>query len=287
MNGVRRTSAAVHRSESAARRDGVVGASRAWQTCHRLAVKGSCDVRLFRRVSPVTGLLAGRIRGAERAGRRLLDRELLTEGVMRVARLWAVAVVATLGVGCGGDDGDDGVGPNPVFTSVSITPASPTVFVGVSEQLTAVAKDQNGANLSGATFTYTSSDQTKATVTNAGLVTGVAAGTARITATGTVGTVTKTGFVDVTVTSASATASVSATASNAFNPQTVAVTRTGSVTWNFAALHNVTFASTAGAPANIPDKATGTEARQFNTTGTYSYQCTIHPGMQGTVVVVQ
>ena len=207
---------------------------------------------------------------------------------MRVARLWAVAVVATLGVGCGGgDDGDDGVGPNPVFTSVSISPASPTVFIGVSEQLTAVAKDQNGGNLSGATFTYASSDQSKATVTNAGLVTGVGAGTARITATGTVGTVTKTGFVDVTIASATAAASVSATASSTFDPRTVVITRTGTVTWSFALLHNVTFAATTGAPQNIADQATGTAARQFNTAGTFNYQCTIHPGMNGTVTVVQ
>jgi len=206
---------------------------------------------------------------------------------MRVARLWAVAVVATLGAGCGGDDGDDGVGPNPVFTSVSISPASPTVFIGLSEQLTATAKDQNGGNLGGATFTYTSSDQSKATVTNAGVVTGVGAGTARITATGTVGSVTKTGFVDVTVAAAAATASVSASAGNTFAPATVAVTRQGTVTWTFAALHNVSFASTTGAPQNISDQATGNAQRQFNTAGTFNYQCTIHPGMQGTVIVVQ
>ena len=205
---------------------------------------------------------------------------------MRVARLWAVAVVATLGVGCGGgDDGDDGVGPTPVFTSVSITPASPTVIVGLTEQLTAVAKDQNGANMSGATFTYQSSDASRATVTNAGVVSGVAAGTARITATGTVGTVTKTAFVDVTVTTASATAAVTATASSTFDPRTVAVSRTGTVTWTFNLLHNVTFATATGAPQNIADQATGTAQRQFNTAGTFNYQCTIHPGMNGTVVV--
>ena len=172
----------------------------------------------------------------------------------------------------------------PVFTSVSISPASPTVIVGLTDQLTAVAKDQNGANISGATFTYQSSDASKATVTNAGLVTGVAAGTARITATGTVGTVTKTAFVDVVVTGP-VTAAVTATASSTFDPLTVTISRTGTVTWQFNALHNVTFATATGAPSNIADQATGTAQRQFNTAGTFNYQCTIHPGMQGTVVV--
>jgi len=206
---------------------------------------------------------------------------------MRVARLCMVAVAVTMGVGCGGDDGDDGVGPTPVFTSVSITPASPTVAVGQTEQLTAIAKDQNGANMSGATFTYQSSAVNIATVTNAGVVTGVGGGTARITATGTIGTVTKSGFVDVSVTAPSATASVVATAANAFNPQSVTITRTGTVTWTFNAQHNVNFGSTTGAPANIGDTSTGTVQRQFNTAGTFPYQCTLHPGMNGTVVVVQ
>ena len=172
----------------------------------------------------------------------------------------------------------------PVFTSVSISPASPTVATGGTQQLTATAKDQNGANMSGATFTYESSDQTKATVTNAGVVTGVAAGTARITATGTVGTVTKTAFVDVTVTP-SAGAAVTATLGSTFDPQTVTISRGGSVTWTFAALHNVTFGGTTGAPQNIPDQATGSAQRQFNTAGTFNYQCTLHAGMQGSVIV--
>ena len=176
------------------------------------------------------------------------------------------------------------VGQAPVFTSVSISPASPSVAVGGTQQLTATAKDQNGGNMSGATFTYESNDASKATVTNAGVVTGVAAGTARITATGTIGTVTKSAFVDVSVT-APAAAAVTATVSSTFDPATVTITRGGSVTWTFNALHNVTFGSATGAPQNIPDQATGSAQRQFNTAGTFNYQCTLHSGMQGSVVV--
>ena len=205
---------------------------------------------------------------------------------MRVSRLWWFAVATVAVGGCsGGDDGDNGTGPSPVFTSVFVQPASPSVVVGLTEQLTVAARDQNGANMSGATFAYQSSDQTKATVNASGLVTGVSAGTSQITVTGTIGGVSKTANVTVTVTAPGPTAAVAATAGSLFDPRTVAVTVGGTVTWTFAILHNVTFATAAGAPANIPDRGTGSEARQFNSAGTFNYSCTIHSGMQGTVVV--
>jgi plastocyanin len=188
--------------------------------------------------------------------------------------------------GCGGGDGDPPTGNgNPVFTSVSVDPANPTVIVGLTTQLTATAKNQNGGNMSGATFAYQSNNQSIATVTNTGVVTGVAAGTVRVVVTGTIGGVSKTANVDVSVAEAGPTASVTATASSQFDPRQVAITRQGTVTWNFNLLHNVTFDNVPGAPANITDKGTGSESRQFNTAGTFTYHCTIHSGMNGTVVV--
>jgi plastocyanin len=199
--------------------------------------------------------------------------------------MWVLAVAMIALGGCGG--GGDGGPPtgNTVFTSVSLAPASPTVIVGLTTPLTATAKDQNGGNMSGATFTFESNNQSVATVTNAGVVTGVAAGSARITATGTIGTVTKTASVDVNVTAPSATATVVATAGSQFDPQTVAITRNGTVTWTFNLQHNVTFGGTQGSPANIPNTSSGSVSRQFDTAGTFNYQCTLHSGMSGTVVV--
>jgi plastocyanin len=66
----------------------------------------------------------------------------------------------------------------------------------------------------------------------------------------------------------------------------VDISATGTVTWSFGQLaHNVTFGAQAGAPQNIGDSVNSDVPRTFNTTGTFGYNCTIHPGMSGTVVV--
>src|SRR5205823_5650810 len=67
--------------------------------------------------------------------------------------------------------------------SVTVTPASATVTTGSTVQLTATPKDANGNSLAGRTVTWQSSNTAAATVNGSGLVTGVAAGSATITAT--------------------------------------------------------------------------------------------------------
>ena len=77
------------------------------------------------------------------------------------------------------------------------------------------------------------------------------------------------------------------TTSNTFNPTQVTITHGGSVTWSntTGTTHNVTF-STAGAPASVPDFASGTRSVTFPNAGTFAYNCTIHGlSMSGTVVV--
>lgn len=77
------------------------------------------------------------------------------------------------------------------------------------------------------------------------------------------------------------------TQAHAFNPGTITIARTGTVTWvnNTGLPHNVTFMGAAGAPANIPSFTTGSTSRSFSTAGSFGYQCTNHPGMTGQVVV--
>jgi len=72
---------------------------------------------------------------------------------------------------------------NVPVASVTVSPTTASVTVGATSQLTATAKDANGTALSGRTVTWATSNAAVATVSASGLVTGVAAGSATITAT--------------------------------------------------------------------------------------------------------
>src|SRR2546421_9079 len=67
--------------------------------------------------------------------------------------------------------------------SVSVSPATASVSVGSTAELTATPKDSLGRALTGRTVTWTSSNAGVASVSASGLVTGVGAGTATLTAT--------------------------------------------------------------------------------------------------------
>jgi len=108
--------------------------------------------------------------------------------------------------------------PPPVPVGlVVVSPASATLRVGATTQLTATPEDANGNPLSGRTITWTSNQPAAATVNTAGLVTAVAVGAATITATseGVSGpatlTVTTVPVASVTVTPASGSVPVGAT----------------------------------------------------------------------------
>jgi hypothetical protein len=74
------------------------------------------------------------------------------------------------------------VSPAPVAT-VTVSPSSGTVAVGSTVQLTATLRDATGNVLTGRTVTWSSNNTGTATVNGTGLVSGVAAGSATITAT--------------------------------------------------------------------------------------------------------
>ena len=101
--------------------------------------------------------------------------------------------------------------------SVTVTPASATIFTNATLQLTATLKDARGNILTGRTVTWTSSNTGAATVSSNGLVTGVAVGSATVSATseGKSGTsaisVTNVPVATVTVSPASASVQVGAT----------------------------------------------------------------------------
>src|SRR5262249_23919682 len=66
--------------------------------------------------------------------------------------------------------------------SIRVTPAAVSVAVGSTSQLSAATLDAPANPLSGPSVTWTSADPTKVTVSQTGLVTGIAAGTASVTA---------------------------------------------------------------------------------------------------------
>lgn len=132
--------------------------------------------------------------------------------------------------------------------AVAITPGSAALDVGQSASLTAVATDASGNTLTGRTITWSSANTSIATVTTAGLVKGVGAGTTTISATaeGKTGTaqvvVTATGppqppVATVTVTPPATTLAIGATATlTATVKQANGAVLTGrAVTWSSSA----------------------------------------------------
>ena len=73
--------------------------------------------------------------------------------------------------------------PPPTVNSVTVSPSSPSIEEGETQQFTATAKDSDNMAISGKTFTWTSSDTSKATINSSGLATGKDAGSVTITAT--------------------------------------------------------------------------------------------------------
>ena len=97
-----------------------------------------------------------------------------------------------------------------------------------------------------------------------------------------------TGPTDPTDPTPVAAATVQATPSEQFTPGRINLTVGGTVTFAFGSLaHNVFFDNgPTGAPDNITAPSSNKSvALTFNTKGTYVYNCHIHPGMRGTVVV--
>ena len=178
-----------------------------------------------------------------------------------------------------------------VFASLTLEPATATVNVSATRQLTATPRDArtNPMTLSGTTFRSTNT--TVASVSGTGLVTGNATGDASIIAELTSGVFkADTTLISVVTPTFPTTASVQATNSLQFVPPTVELSRnTGGiarVTWEFGSIsHNVTF-TTPGSPAGLSDRSSTSASVDFTAANTYNYQCTIHPTtMTGSVIV--
>lgn len=98
---------------------------------------------------------------------------------MKRYTLSALPMFLTLLAACGGDS----TGPGDRVADLAIAPAPPpTIQVGGTLQLTVTLTNSSGGAVTGQNVTWTSGTPGVATVSTTGLVTGVAAGTADITA---------------------------------------------------------------------------------------------------------
>ena len=197
-------------------------------------------------------------------------------------------VLALVLAACGGDGGTPPP-PTAVFTTLTVTPASPAMVDGDTVQLTATPLDQNNNPMSGlpaATFSLTSG--TSVIVSGTGRVIAQQPGPSVVTASLTSGTTTRTATSTPNVTALGTSASVTASGTGTtFSPATVKIAVNGTVTWTFPGpeIHNVTFGAASPPGGNIPNSSSGSVDRNFTAAGSYPYNCTRHGGMNGTVIV--
>lgn len=204
-------------------------------------------------------------------------------GLVSAVGAGSATITATATTGATVVTGDKAVSvAAPALTSVSVSGGA-SVQVNATLQLAAAPLDQAGSPIA-ATVTWSSNATGVATVDNNGLVTGVAAGAANITALATLGNATASSFRAVTVGASAFPGSADVSTSGlSFTPSTVDIAAGGTVNWSGLTGHTVSF-STAGSPSDISGPATG--SRTFNTAGTYAYFCSVHGlSMSGTVVV--
>lgn len=192
--------------------------------------------------------------------------------------------LAGLMAACSGGDSTS-PGKTPVLTSILLVATKGTIVVGDTMRMRADAKDQNGSPIT-ASVTWSSSAQGVATVSTSGLVTAMAPGSTTITAAS--GSVRAT---PLTVTVIASGGGYPLTAEvfmpgNVFSPFVTDIARTGVVSFIFPPdPHNVIWVAAAGVPADIDILSSTTRTRQFNAVGTFTYNCVVHPGMTGIVIV--
>lgn len=99
-----------------------------------------------------------------------------------------IALTAVIAAGCGGDSpsapatSSTPTTVTPVVTRIVVSPGTVQLTTGGSATFTASVRDQRDSVMSGKAVTWTSSAPAVATVSNAGVVAGVTAGSATITA---------------------------------------------------------------------------------------------------------
>jgi uncharacterized protein YjdB len=187
--------------------------------------------------------------------------------VRRAPLLITVVVSLIAGLSCGG--GGDVTAPTAVAT-VTIAPAVATIAPTETVQLTASAKDAAGNTLADREVTWSTTDAAVATVSQAGLVSGVAEGSARIMAT----SEDKAGEAEITVRTPVASVEVTPSAETILNGEELQLTAAAKdAAGNTLSDRALTWSSSAPAVAsvtssgNVTGIAPGTATIMANTEG--------------------
>ncbi len=196
----------------------------------------------------------------------------------------ALALVLLAACGGGGDGATTAPDNTAAVASVSLNVTAAQLGVGQTLQLAATPLTSTGTVTSSA-VTWSTSAPGVASVSIAGLVTGVATGSATITATA--GGRTGTAAITVSGTGGGLPLAAEVTMpGNTFSPFLTTIAAGGTVTFRFGSVdHNVIFGNVAGKPADIQIIKNANVARTFNAKGLFPYDCTVHPGMSGQVDV--
>jgi plastocyanin len=195
----------------------------------------------------------------------------------------ALALLTAAACSGGGGSPTQSGGSPPVLTSLGLRAPGNTVAINGTMQLSASPKDQNGAAFQ-TTISWTSGSLFVATISAGGLVTGFQGGQAYMYAHG--GSLTDSTLITVLNGAYPSSASVYMLPQE-YSPVQTDITVGGVVQFVFPSLaHNVFFRTTPGQPMDIPGEVSNqTVPRTFNIRGSFTYDCTIHPGMTATIVV--
>lgn len=178
-----------------------------------------------------------------------------------------------------------------VLATIVVDAQDRTIPLGQLTQATVGGRDALGGSVALGTraVTWSTSNTSIATITSAGVVTGVGVGIVSIQASVADGAVPKTASVQLIVSSipnAPTTADV-VMPGLTFSPVETIVKQGGTVRFIFPALaHNVIWdPRLAGSPTDINTTTDATVSRTFPSVGVFQFKCTLHPGMDGTVIV--
>jgi len=181
-----------------------------------------------------------------------------------------------------------------VLATVGVTLPDAALQLAQSTQAAVAGRDGLGASvaLGSRPITWSSSSVAVATVTATGVVSAVGIGTANIQVSVVDGANTRTASAMLTVTGipGAPTTTDVVMPGLTFSPFQALVKQNGTVRFIFPALiHNVIWdarlAGQPAAPADINTISNATVSRTFPNAGVFNYKCTLHPGMDGTIIV--